>query len=105
MCQLWHVFNTTLARSVKLCMMLPQREAGISDVFPRLEYQGCHLIPILYLLFHYSAWSCFSFHPLLLAQSPAYFPDSISLNFFLEIGFLYGPSFVGVFTWLGDDND
>ena len=54
-----------------------------------LEFQGCHLILLPYLLSCYSAKSCFSclFLFLVLAHSPICFPEISCKLFFLEIGF------------------
>ena len=90
--------------------MSKQEPKGGRDLvmsLPCLESQGCHLIPSFYLLSCYAAQSCcsfcFSFFVLLLAQSPAYFPEITSNLCFSSQAFQYFCFRFFFFQQLGDD--
>ena len=53
---LWSIKPVSL---LYLCPLKGGRECPMSS--PCLESQGCHLIPLYYLLSCFSAWSCYSF--------------------------------------------
>ena len=67
----------------------PQREAGNVMSTSCLESQGCHLIPLSYLLPHSSAWSSCSFCLvifLLMVHSPDFYPQGTKRRALLDSG-------------------
>ena len=66
-----HSWPNCIAASSAWLLECPEGRPGMSDVSPCLESQGCHLIPLYYLLSCSSSWSYYSFCLIFLFFLPA----------------------------------